>query len=301
MASNQSRKQSSLQMVAESFFQLCLIPLSLALFIHIFALSARELDISLDAETVQALEASTNTSDGKWLAALLFLVLAVLHTLKAFRNREKGKAFFAVSLLQAGAFLIGAALPFVIGFNSSLLSMLSAVYALAMIAGRVLSIAQNHRVRNVLLNLLGILIFLFSTLSFIFTNVLILFLAVLSLIRIIFGRIKLDVLSQIIRKTYAAEIIFGLLLLIVTFSFLLTIIEPSMENIKDALWYCFAIVTTIGFGDLTAVTDVGRVLSVILGVYGIVVVALITSIIVNFYGEMKKDGDEFEEDDTHGA
>ena len=45
--------------------------------------------------------------------------------------------------------------------------------------------------------------------------------------------------------------------------------------------------TTIGFGDLTAVTDFGRILSVILGAYGIVVVALITSIIVNFYGEMK--------------
>ena len=30
----------------------------------------------------------------------------------------------------------------------------------------------------------------------------------------------------------------------------------------------------------------------ILGVYGIVVVALITSIIVNFYGEMKKTGNE---------
>jgi hypothetical protein len=44
-------------------------------------------------------------------------------------------------------------------------------------------------------------------------------------------------------------------------------------------------VTTIGFGDLTAVTDFGRILSVILGAYGIVVVALITSIIVNFYGE----------------
>ena len=43
--------------------------------------------------------------------------------------------------------------------------------------------------------------------------------------------------------------------------------------------------TTIGFGDLTAVTDFGRILSVILGAYGIVVVALITSIIVNFYGE----------------
>ena len=48
-------------------------------------------------------------------------------------------------------------------------------------------------------------------------------------------------------------------------------------------------VTTIGFGDLTPTTEIGRLLSVILGLYGIVVVALITSIIVNSYGEMKKE------------
>ena len=47
-------------------------------------------------------------------------------------------------------------------------------------------------------------------------------------------------------------------------------------------------VTTIGFGDITAVTDLGRTISVVLGIYGIIVVALITSIIVNFYGEIKK-------------
>ena len=46
--------------------------------------------------------------------------------------------------------------------------------------------------------------------------------------------------------------------------------------------------TTIGFGDMTATSAIGRILTVIMGVYGIIVVALITSIIVNFYGEMKK-------------
>ncbi len=41
---------------------------------------------------------------------------------------------------------------------------------------------------------------------------------------------------------------------------------------------------------MTAASTIGRILSVILGIYGIIVVALITSIIVNFYGEMKKSG-----------
>ena len=74
----------------------------------------------------------------------------------------------------------------------------------------------------------------------------------------------------------------------VAFSNVLTFTDTAFPSFWDALWYCFAIVTTIGFGDLTPTTGTGRVLSVILGIYGIVVVALITSIIVNFYGEMKK-------------
>ena len=94
---------------------------------------------------------------------------------------------------------------------------------------------------------------------------------------------------DIVRQTYAAEIIGGLLLLIFVFSFMLMIFESNIKNYGDGLWYCFAIVTTIGFGDIAATSLIGRIMSVILGVYGIVVVALITSIIVAFYGEMKKD------------
>jgi len=84
------------------------------------------------------------------------------------------------------------------------------------------------------------------------------------------------------------------------------IYEDSITNIGDGLWYCFAVVTTIGFGDITAVTPIGRILTVILGIYGIIVVAVITSIIVNFYNETagKKDIQEFkeikkEENDIH--
>jgi uncharacterized membrane protein YfcA len=110
--------------------------------------------------------------------------------------------------------------------------------------------------------------------------------------RISFSQVKLDVLSRIIRKTYAAEILFGMLLLITAFSIVLPNFELNIATFGDALWYCFAIVTTIGFGDITAVTIPGRIISVILGLYGLIVVALITSIIVNFYSETKNAGDE---------
>ena len=90
---------------------------------------------------------------------------------------------------------------------------------------------------------------------------------------------------KIIFKTYALEILFGLLVLMATLSLVLMLEEPTMGYYPDALWYCFAVVTTIGFGDFYATTLIGRVITVILGMYGIVVVAVITSIIVNFYNE----------------
>ena len=107
-----------------------------------------------------------------------------------------------------------------------------------------------------------------------------------------FARINLRSLAIVARETYAAEIIGGLFLLIFAFSYILVYLEDNIETMRDGLWYCFAIVTTIGFGDITATSAVGRILSVILGMYGIIVVALITSVIVNYYGEMRREKEE---------
>ena len=100
------------------------------------------------------------------------------------------------------------------------------------------------------------------------------------------------------RKTYAFEILYGMVVLIISCSFYFTIMEPTIETFGDGLWYSFAVVTTIGFGDLSVKAPLSRILSVILGLYGLIVVAVITSIIINFYNETKekKDAPESEED-----
>ena len=97
--------------------------------------------------------------------------------------------------------------------------------------------------------------------------------------------------GRVIVKTYAAEILAGLMIAVVGASILLPLFEPGIETFGDGLWYSFMLVTTIGFGDMTAVTPAGRLISVAVGIYGIVAVALITSILVSIYNESKEKGE----------
>ena len=123
---------------------------------------------------------------------------------------------------------------------------------------------------------------------YILLMMLILFRLIVHVVSISVSQMKLRILMNIIRETYVLEILLGLLLMIIACSTIFSTLEGSMSNYGDALWYCFALVTTIGFGDITATTAIGRILSVFLGIYGIVVVAIITSVIVNYYGEMRR-------------
>lgn len=104
--------------------------------------------------------------------------------------------------------------------------------------------------------------------------------------------LKLNIISNIIKKSLVNEIFLSLFILIVLCSLYFTLVEPNITSYVDALWYSFAVITTIGFGDVSVVTTLGRILSVFLGIAGIIVVALFTSMIVNFYTEINKKREE---------
>lgn len=109
--------------------------------------------------------------------------------------------------------------------------------------------------------------------------------------KILFPTLKLEkikLLFNILVKTHTIDVIVCLVSIMIAFSFILQRFEEKINNFWDAMWYCFTVITTIGFGDFYATSLWGRILTVILGIYGIVVVAIITSVVVNYYNEVTK-------------
>lgn len=286
------RQSMKFATILEMLFSLVLIPCGLSL--------------------VQIVEEPTPDADKATTLMQVFLLLGLATLMRAVakRYRKQARERRLVDYVFAGVFLAVAGIIATNPLSIIVWGIANVVFLVSLIPGRVLAIMRNRRWYSVLLNgliILGIvyfavtiwmveeeteIVFMYLTML---TAIMISLRSFFRIMSVTFSRLRMDVLREIVRKTYAAEIISGLFLLILSFSWVMMFTDPAFDSYTDALWYCFAVVTTIGFGDITATSIIARLLSVVLGIYGIIVVALITSIIVNFYGEMKKAGPAEEE------
>lgn len=243
---------------------------------------------------VKIREEDYHASSGYLLS--IFIVLAFSRLTTFIKERTK------ISFLRLVVLLVfDVALGLIIFFgkdNPRLYFICSGLFCVTIIVSRIFKIIQNHSIRSIILNaiiitiagLLAIGLFIPGEYDDIFSPVVILctIVAITAFLEVLSStmyQLKFKVLGQIIIRTYALEIILGLVTMIVAASLVFMYFEDSIPSFGDALWYSFAVVTTIGFGDFTALTIIGRITTVVLGIYGIIVVAVITSIIVNFYNE----------------
>lgn len=87
-------------------------------------------------------------------------------------------------------------------------------------------------------------------------------------------------------RTRADKIIIGFIVFIFAIAAVIQLVEPDINRYGDALWYCYAVISTAGFGDVVAVTFIGKMCSVLLTIYSLFVVAIATGVVVNFYTQM---------------
>lgn len=93
---------------------------------------------------------------------------------------------------------------------------------------------------------------------------------------------------RILKWTGTLKIYMGFLLFLCGASAILVIVEPGVDTFGDGLWFCFVAATTIGFGDIYAVTRVGRITTVAVAIYGILMTAMVPGVVVSYYMEYLK-------------
>ena len=93
---------------------------------------------------------------------------------------------------------------------------------------------------------------------------------------------------MILKRTGTLKMLVSFIIFYCAASIAMWLFEPNVNTIGDGFWYCFAAVSTIGFGDIVALTRFGRLVTVLVAVYGIVVTAMIPGVVVSSYMEFLK-------------
>lgn len=97
---------------------------------------------------------------------------------------------------------------------------------------------------------------------------------------------RLRILNFIMKRTHMYPIIMSFLMFIFVDALVILLAEPGITSYGDALWYCYVVMATIGFGDIIAVTFVGRIASVLITIYALFVFAMATGVVVNFHSQL---------------
>ena len=93
-------------------------------------------------------------------------------------------------------------------------------------------------------------------------------------IKNLFGLLETLFNSRRLRTILAA-----LLFFIFLFGYLFYVSEPDVRNLGDGVWWALVTITTVGYGDITPVTTLGRVVASSLMLLGLGLIATITAIV----------------------
>ena len=94
---------------------------------------------------------------------------------------------------------------------------------------------------------------------------------------------RLRIIRAIFKRTHSDRILFIYLVWFFISSFIVTCAEPGITTISDGIWFCFSSVTTIGYGDLTAITFIGRFFIIILSIYSLFVFAILSAVMTSYF------------------
>ena len=94
-------------------------------------------------------------------------------------------------------------------------------------------------------------------------------------------RIKnlIGLLEKLFNSRRLRTILAALIFFIFLFGYLFYVSEPEVKNLGDGIWWALVTITTVGYGDITPLTTVGRVVASSLMFLGLGLIATITAIV----------------------
>ena len=78
-------------------------------------------------------------------------------------------------------------------------------------------------------------------------------------------------------------IVYATIGIVLFFGFLFYISEPNVNSYSDGLWWALVTITTVGYGDITPLTNLGRIIASSLMIMGIGFIATITAAVSSYF------------------
>jgi voltage-gated potassium channel len=84
------------------------------------------------------------------------------------------------------------------------------------------------------------------------------------------------------------------IILIFLSSIPISLVEPKINSFADAIWWSVVTATTVGYGDYSPQTGLGRVIAVLLMIMGIGLIGMVTSSISAYFISNKTNQNQLE-------
>lgn len=96
----------------------------------------------------------------------------------------------------------------------------------------------------------------------------------------IFSRLPI---GKILKTNNLDKVLVWAFLLVFLAAIPINIVEPNIKTYEDAMWWAVVTATTVGYGDISPETGIGRIIAIVLMLFGIGLIGMVTSSISTYF------------------